>query len=468
MQRQDNGEALLVTTRVCIALAGVISMAGCSAGGSASVPPALFDSARGGAFVSSFGAAKSPIHHVVFIVQENRSFNNLFMGFPGALTARYGYDTSGKKIRLRGRDLATAWDVGHASDAFFAACDGQGTLPGTDCKMDGWNNEGASPSAPPYPEYSYVPEKQIAPYWTMAKAYVLADHMFASNLDGSFVAHQYIVAAYASHAVDFPGGPWGCEGGKSDKVLTLLKNRTDGPSIRTCFDNPTIASESDTAKRSWRFYSGAIGGDGGIWSSYQADKPIYNGPDWKTDVINPPAQFLTDVAAGTLADVTWITPTYETSDHPGIGTSQGPAWVASVVDAIGASKFWKSTAIFIMWDDWGGMFDPVQPVYEDYDGLGFRVPMIVVSPYAKQGSVTHVQYETASVLRFMEDNFGLTPLAKADTRANDPADDPTTFDYSQPPRAFKKIAGDEPASYWLRFERRERPMPKPARIIGDD
>ena len=101
---------------------------------------------------------------------------------------------------------------------------------------------------------------------------------------------------------------------------------------------------------------------------------------------------------------------FPTSDHPGIKTAQGPQWVASVVDAVGGSKFWNSTAIFILWDDWGGMFDPVKPVFEDYDGLGFRVPLIVVSPYAKQSSVTHAQYETASVLRFMEDDFGLAPL----------------------------------------------------------
>jgi phospholipase C len=82
-------------------------------------------------------------------------------------------------------------------------------------------------------------------------------------------------------------------------------------------------------------------------------------------------------------------------------------WVSSLVDAIGRSKFWKSTAIFIMWDDWGGWFDPVPPVYEDYDGLGFRVPLLIVSPYAKRHYVTHVQYETSSVPRYIEDNFGL-------------------------------------------------------------
>jgi phospholipase C len=113
------------------------------------------------------------------------------------------------------------------------------------------------------------------------------------------------------------------------------------------------------------------------------------------------------------------------------------------------------------------MFDPVKPIFEDYDGLGFRVPLIIISPYAKQGSVTHVQYETASVVRFMEDNFGLGELAKADARANDPANDPAAFDYSQKPRKFKKIAGNEPLWYWMQLDRSSALREAP-RILGDD
>ena len=120
-----------------------------------------------------------------------------------------------------------------------------------------------------------------------------------------------------------------------------------------------------------------------------------------------------------------------------------------------------------MWDDWGGCFDPVAPVYEDYDGLGFRVPLIVVSPYAKRHSVTHVQYETASILRFIEDTFGLSQLAASDARANDPANDPAVFDYAQTPRIFKKIGGDKPLSYWRHLEHVPTTRQRGG-IIGDD
>ena len=413
-------------------------------------------------------ASKGPIKHVIFIVQENRSFNNIFMGYPRATTQNYGYDTHGRKIALHAQSFKEGWDISHNAPSYFQACDGQGSLPGTDCKNDGWNLLNGGFKAPKNFAYAYLPRQEVDVYWKMAQQYVLADDMFASNLDGSFIAHQYIVAAYASQAVNSPFSLWGCEGGKPDKIQTLTAQRSYGQYIPACFDNPTIGSEADSARISWRFYSGSITGDGGLWSSYQADSQIFNGPDWKSDVINPPSQFLTDIGNGQLADVTWITPTYETSDHAGEDSTLGPPWVASLVDAVGASKFWNSSAIFLIWDDWGGWFDPVKPVFEDYDGLGYRIPLIIISPYAKKGRVTHVQYETASVLRFMEDDFSLPPMAAADARANDPAADPAAFDYSQKPRVFQKFKGSRSSAFWAARERAARLHPIQTRFIGDD
>jgi phospholipase C len=412
-------------------------------------------------------ASGSPIQHVVFIIQENRSFNNLFMGFPKAKTQNYGYDMHGNKIVLHSQTLKTEWDIDHSANAFFVACDGTGKLPGTQCKMDGWNDQYAGPGG--YPRnfaYAYTPLSEIQPYWDMAKQYVLADRMFPSNLDGSFIAHQYAVAAYASHAVDYPDSSWGCQGGPHDTIQTLTEQRTIGPRTPVCFDNPTLGNAADAVGVSWRFYTGPIGGDGGLWSAYAADSAIYGEPDWTTKVVSPPSQVLTDLAAGKLANITWITPTYVNSDHAGMNASGGPAWVTSVVNAIGTSKYWKSTAIFIIWDDPGGWFDPVKPVLKDYDGLGFRIPMIVISPYAKKGYVTHVQYETASVLRYMEDNFGLPQLAASDRRAKDPAGD--ALDYTQKPRAFTKIAGSKPNAFWIERDRDSNVHGPPKTIIGDD
>jgi phospholipase C len=438
------------------AATAALLLAACGANRTGSLPTAS----------SAAYAVKTPIKHVVFVIQENRSFNDLFMGYPGAKTAKYGYDRNGGKIVLQPRSLADTWDAYHSSSAFFRACDGQGNLPGTKCKMDGWDQEGADPHAPKHLAYSYVPQSDVGPYWTIAHQYVLADRMFATNLDGSFVAHQYAVAAYAAHSVNYPLTQWGCEGGSADTVETLLADRSRGPSIPACFDYPTLASEADAAGVTWRFYAGTIYGDGGLWSSYQADRAIYHGHDWHADVMSPPSKFLRDIGRGELAAITWITPTWEDSDHPSGDPAKGPQWIASLVNAIGTSEFWNSTAIFIMWDDWGGWFDPVPPPHKDYDGLGFRVPLLIVSPYAKQGYVTHVEYETASVLRYMEDNFGLAHLAASDTRARDPASD--VFDYHQKPRAFKRIEGGMPAQYWIELERASHTAPwTPTPEAGD-
>ncbi|HEY6450337.1 MAG TPA: alkaline phosphatase family protein [Candidatus Cybelea sp.] len=397
------------------------------------------------------------IQHVVIIIQENRSFNNLFYGFPGATTATYGYNTSGQKITLQPVDLKTSWDVDHSSTAFFDSCNGTGSIPGTKCRMNGFDKEGwqcgtAGFSSCPNsnPPYSYVPNSETKPYFDMGEQYVVADHMYPSNLDeSSFVSHQYIIAAQSEAAVNFPS-IWGCQGGSSNIIYEIGPQRQvpDGHE-EVCFSNTSLGQEADKAGVSWAYYAVSLSGSfSDVWSAYQANKYVYSGSDWSKDVISPPSQFLTDVSNGKLRQITWITPTYANSDHAGGNTTNGPSWVASLVNVIGQSKYWDSTAIFIFWDDPGGWFDPEPPPYKDYDGLGIRVPLIIVSPYAKQGYVSHVQYEHGSILRFVEDQFGLGRLSATDTRATSPEKD--CFNFTKPPRKFQAIPAVLGKDYFLR------------------
>ena len=350
--------------------------------------------------------ADSKIKHIVIVIQENRSFNNLFYGVPGAKTSAYGYDSKNQKIELKPIGLETTWDLPHNSDGFYAACNGSGNIPGTHCRMNGFDKEGcgAGPHCPKdHPEYAFVPHNETKPYFDMAKQYVLADEMFASNFDASsFVSHQYIIAAQANATTNYPYSWWGCEGSKGDKIWTIGGHRQYVDQIEPCYNITTLADELDHKSLSWAFYASSIGKEPnyGIWSSYQSIDHIYNGPDWHKDVISPPSQFLTDIAGGKLAAVTWITPTYADSDHAGAGSNTGPSWVASVVNGIGESTFWNSTAIFVFWDDYGGWYDPVAPAFVDYDGLGLRLPLLVISPYARRGKVSHVHYEHGSILKF--------------------------------------------------------------------
>jgi phospholipase C len=392
----------------------------------------------------ALAAAQHKIQHVVIVVQENRSFDNLFQGYPGADTRSYGYDSTGKKVTLTPAGLQGTFDPGHESRDFFAACDGSPI--GQNCKMDAFDLEGGG-SKGSDPEYAYVPHSQVKPYFAMASQYVLADRMFASQLDGSFISHQYIIAGQASSAVDNPTGTWGCEGGPGDTIPTLNQDRSYGPSIPECFNNQTLGDELDAAGLTWRYYTGAVGTPSDVWSAYRSIEHILDGPDWNADVVSPQTRFFKDVRRGNLAAVTWITPTCVNSDHANCGGRHGPDWVASIVNAVGESPFWNTTAIFVFWDDWGGWYDHVPPPYEDYDGLGIRVPMLVISPYAKQGYVSHVQYEHGSILRFAEDQFGLPRLAASDARANSPARD--CFDFRQPPRAFVPIPAARSAAEFI-------------------
>ncbi len=154
------------------------------------------------------------------------------------------------------------------------------------------------------------------------------------------------------------------------------------------------------------------------------------------DVVTPETRILADVAKGKLAAVTWVVPSLPLSDHAGSGSKRGPSWVASVVNAIGSSNLWSSTAIFVTWDDWGGWYDDVAPPQLDYAGLGFRVPLLCISPFARSNYVDHTRYEFGSILKFIERRFHLPSLGRTDARANVPLN---CFNFQQQARAFHRV-----------------------------
>jgi phospholipase C len=421
------------------ACAAAAMLGGCSLG-SQGRQDALPYMQSGNAIRMLDGTGAGKIEHVVYIVQENRSFNNLFYGYPGAYTVTEGKDSTGRTIKLRPSKLGADYDIDHSVEAMIQACNGTGKLPGTDCRMNGFDREGNDGGFKDA-QYVYVPHEGA-----------LADRMFQSQLDESFVAHQYVIAAQAAWSANLPGGAWGCEDHASSEVAMISSQRIVTGYQTACFDYQTLGDELDKANLSWRFYASQYGsassGNGGTWSSYQAINHIYNGPDWKKDVLSPNWKFITDVRKGELANFTWITPVCDDSDHTNCPDDYGPSWVSALVNTVGTSKFWNSTAIFIQWDDWGGLYDPVAPEYKDRDSLGFRVPLIMLSPYVRHNHVSHVHYETASVLRFAEDLYGLGQLAKADSRANSPAAD--CFDFSQEPAKFVPIKAPLPPKFFMR------------------
>lgn len=367
--------------------------------------------------------ANSPIQHIVIIMQENRTFDNLFNGYPGADTVQTGM-SNGQPIPLQPLSMKDPRDLSHSHTSWWRDWDHG--------KLDGFGHD-ANPATLPY---SYVPRSETAPYWNLASQFVLGDRMFQSNTGPSFVAHQYMIAGQSGEASENPsGGVWGCDAASDARVPLIGPNGTDLPGVYPCFDYQTMADLLDAKKITWRYYAPGSYDSFFIISAFQAIRHIRFGADWSANVLSPETRVLLDIQHGELAQITWIVPSFAHSDHPG-STAEGPDWVTSITNAIGNSPFWNSTTIFITWDDWGGWYDHVDPPQVDKMGLGFRVPVLVVSPYARPGYISHQVHESSGFLAYIEKIYGLPNLGARDALADDFSD---CFDYTQPPLPYKQV-----------------------------
>jgi phospholipase C len=392
------------------------------------------------------------IKHVIIVIQENRSFDNFFGSFPGADGATHGEMYNGKIIKLKESDLYSPLAMPNSHQAFVYDYNGG--------KMNGFSQVYVDSRLCPTCAYQYVDPAQIQPYWDMAKQYVLGDHMYPAESSGSFTGHQDLIRGDTAindqeSLIDFPShGPWGCDAPPGTTTPLLLKDgeeNQDGPF--PCLTYPTLRDLLDAKKVSWKYYAPNLDGSlaGAYWDAFDAIKAVRYGPEWTTNISSPEKNIFKDIKAGSLAAVSWIVPDGANSDHSGFGKHDtGPSWVASIVNAVGRSQYWDSTAIVVVWDDWGGWYDHVPPPQLDYAGLGIRVPMIVVSPYAKTGYVSHTQYEFGSILKFVEGVWGLGSLGTSDKRSNSIVD---VFDFTQKPRKFVRI----PAKYSKSFFEHQPP-----------
>ncbi len=447
--------------RPLISALAALSLAACASGASiglGSLP------STGDLPPASRGSNK--IEHVVLVIQENRSFDDFFATFPGADGTTQGSTSSGRTVALKRVDLEEPCDFGHSRKGFLRDYDHG--------KMDGFNLEGGSHNCPGkagLKPYQYVKPSQIKPYWDLAEQYILADHIFQTQGSGSFTAHQDLIAGGTQidpieSIVNFPSQmPWGCDAPAGTLTSLVvgsgivvrsperLKYRYDGGPF-PCFRYRTLRDSLDAKSVSWKYYSPPVhGGTGAIWNAFDAIKAVRYGSEWHTNVTTSNQRFFKDVSDGTLPAVTWLVPDDDNSDHPGNHSDTGPSWVATVVNAVGESGYWPSSAIVIVWDDWGGFYDHVPPPFFDNEGgLGFRVPMLIVSPYAREGKsgsgyVSHTQYEFGSILKFVEDTFGLSRIGTTDVRATSIVD---CFDFNQQPRSFTPIPSKYSRAYFER------------------
>ena len=460
---------------VVLTLFGLI-LWGCSSHGStAAGPPVALPPVQ-----PSGGPPSKHISHVIVIIQENRSFENFFAGWPDANAPMSGcaspspkpsenevvmpasqYGGPADAVSCPGKDSVVALHQVTFEDNRDLEHDwGSSMTEWNKGQMDGFtaygNNHG------PDQAYAYVEHSQIEPYRLMAKRYVLADAMFPTEFGGSFTGHLTLVAGTddiklpSEAEVNFPShAPDDCDSPPHTKSSYLTSDRVvhffDGPF--PCFDQfNTMAQVLDNAKVSWKMYATHLV-DGGFWEPFEAIRYVRYGDDWNTNIIAPQTKFLTDASSGQLASVSWVTPTRTDSDHPAASSDKGPSWVASIVNAVGTSPYWSKSAIIVVWDDWGGFYDNAKPPQLDYRGLGMRVPCLIISPYAKHGVVDHTQYEYGSILRFIEEVNGLPagsigPTSDGYTDARAKSLD-NAFDFTQKPRRFSVIPSKYPMSHFI-------------------
>lgn len=450
----------------------------------------------------------SSFQHIVVIVQENRTPDNLFQGLcspPFGSSATCSTTPTNSQYNIQTKNwlnkasstgvtqpgtvqLAGRYDLSHAHSAFVAMCDAE---PSTGvCQMDGAAGVTCGPSGcPSTPQFRYVQNTKgiLNPYLQLATRFGWANYMFQTNQGPSFPAHQFIFGGTsAASAADDAAGIFasenmsntglggtnsiaGCIAPTGTTVELISPSGGENEKIYPCFEHQTMPDLLPSTF-TWRYYAPSAGS---IWTAPNAIQHICessgpggtcSGQQWTDNVDLKPADVLTDIGNCNLRSVSWVIPTGANSDHAHANDGGGPSWVASIVNAIGASTacdsntgYWNNTAILITWDDWGGWYDHEPPTIlalpeGDYQ-YGFRVPLIVVSAYTPAGYINNVRHDFGSILRFIEHNFGIAPgsLNFADARAT--TDLTGFFNLKATPRGFTKVDAPKDANFFLNDKR---------------
>jgi phospholipase C len=363
--------------------------------------------------VSARALPPAGIKHVVIILSGDHTFDNIFGTFPGAV---------GTTVRPNGTtplghtpNVPPCWINDTLADALIAFDSGKMDRFGSSVGLCSGAYTTVGPNA-----YTQYQEDDLPLYWAYARQYTLADNFFSSALGPSFPNHLFAVLGTSFDAVDNPNtaSSWGC-----DSPPGVLVRLASGKFRRPCWDNQTLLDELDAKGVSWHFYGalrpGASTGYGGV--SPNVIQHIRFGADWSK--VLPWQQFARDAEKGNLAQVSWVIADAFDAAHPGENALRSMYWTAAQISAIQNGPQWSSTVVFLTWDDWGGWYDHVKPpAAVDPVPFGFRVPLIVISPFAKPGHVTHTLGDFASFPVFIEEVFGLAPPTGSRNSSSDLAD----------------------------------------------
>lgn len=363
----------------------------------------------------------TPIKHIVYIMKENHTFDSLFGKFPGVNGATTGV------VKVNGVDQTITLNPGQNVVSNFDHSWIAAKTAYDNGAMDQFNTADSlkACTSAPYECYQAADQPLIPNYWQLAQNYVLDDNAWSDMRGASFPNHLFEMSGASGpdiqhSAVAGPGGSsWGCDA--PSKARATLYNKT---TVFPCFSFATLADEMQTAGVSWKYYAASQGQAGYNWNAADYYNQIRNTSLWQTNDVNW-STFTTDAAKGTLPAFSWVSPPRYQSEHNGEPMCQGENWTINLINSVMKGPDWASTVIVLTWDDWGGLYDHVAPQNVDALGLGFRVPFMVISPYAYATDnvgnrhISHAQIEVASVLRLAEEIFGLPSLGTRDATAGD-------------------------------------------------
>ena len=374
-----------------------------------------------------------PIKHVVVVVKENHTFDNYFGSFPNADGISQIQLSSGT-ITPPHAPGSTPRDLCHSHDCALADYAGN------------WETVSGATQNGDNLAFAQYAESDIPNYWQYARKYTLADRFFANVLGPSFPGHTFVLAAQAGWAEGNPNTQilhpyWGCDQDASTLVTVEDQATCTNKQVFPCFHIPSLPDVLP-ASVDWKFYGSNFYVLSEIWSMFDAVDSIRNGPAWSSNVVNA-TSFDSDVDNGTLPAISWLVDQDLADEHPAVGSvCAGENWTVGHLNHLMSSPYWADTAILFTMDDFGGWYDHVTPPRQygcdpahPY-GLGFRLPLIVISPYARAGFVFHETSEQASIVHFIEKVFGATQtLSQLDPAAQDgQANDLFgAFDFTQTP-----------------------------------
>jgi phospholipase C len=383
-----------------------------------------------------------PIKQVIYLMLENRSFDNLFGKFPGVNGATVGVLNGREKPLIPCPDWLPG-DLGHDHISAIVNLN--------EGKLDGF---GIGAYGDPW-AYSQFDAQQIPAYWHWASEYALSDNFFASAFGPSFPNHFFFVAGTSGGVFDNPenigtrpdpdtqgqpGGDlfksWGCDAvghGEGDEGVFVFTMDEKGHVQKhdTCVSFPTVGEQLTSKGVDWSFYSPPPGVLGYMWNSFNGIGNVFHSDQWHEHCVHNIDDLVADIKADRLPAVTWAVPHFQLSDHPPASTSFTHNWVMDIVNAVMTGPMWQHTAIFLTWDEWGGFYDHVIPPKIDPVGLGYRVPLITISPFTPRGLLDSEVGEFSTPLRFIADNWGLAHISP---RIENTHDMSHMFDFRSAPR----------------------------------